>query len=502
MESMLYEAALKGSVHTLLEWQQKDRFILDKVGKDLLSEGPLHVAALLGHVDFVREILRQKPELAGELDSQRSSALHKASHKGYVDVVQALLQVNPEMCFARNADGRNPLHLAAMTGRIDVLEELVRATPLAASATTIWGDNILHLCVQHNQFQALKFLLENMDDQELLNAKNDFGMTTFHLAVADKQIEAIKFLTTRTTLKVNALNANGITALDILTQSKRDPKDSEIRELLRRAGAIRAKDIQLSVDELCITESNSLTSHGFYNQKQKDKGIETVHNKEDNWLEKKRNTLMVVASLIATINCVPNSKPIQGFKCVADGDDNHENGGTPEPVSNIEGDEDETNEVREGNIVVEAEPVTRDAVEPRSAEPALGRGFLASLSIILLLISGLPLKRRLFVWIFMVTMWIATTAVAFTYTVSVGFLADPYSDAAEWYSTSSMTNNSMTSHENNQKQQGKRSENVHKKEDNWLEKMRNALMVVASLIATMAFQAALPVILSKTLANA
>ncbi|KAJ4717521.1 putative Ankyrin repeat family protein [Melia azedarach] len=388
MESMLYEAALKGSVYTLLELQHKDRFILDKVGKNFLSEGPLHVAALLGHVDFVREVLRQKPELAGELDSQRSSALHKASHKGYVDVVQALFQVNPEMCFARDADGRNPLHLAAMTGRIDVLEELVRATPLAASATTIWGDNILHLCVQHNQFQALKFLLENMDDQELLNAKNDFGMTTFHLAVADKQIEAIKFLTTRTTLKVNALNANGITALDILTQSKRDPKDSEIRELLRRAGAIRAKDIQLSVNELGITKNKSLTSHGYYNQKQKDKGIETVHNKEDNWLEEKRNTLMVVASLIATM----------AFQACVN------------PPSNSHSDQ-------YGTFLL------YNTI-----------GFLASLSIILLLISGLPLKRRLFVWIFMVIMWIAITAVALTYIVSIGFLADP-SSHAEWYST-------------------------------------------------------------------
>ena len=43
--------------------------------------------------------------------------------------------------------------------------------------------------MKHNQLEALKFLLENMGDSELLNAKDDYGMTILHLAVADKQIE-------------------------------------------------------------------------------------------------------------------------------------------------------------------------------------------------------------------------------------------------------------------------------------------------------------------------
>ncbi|KAJ4717520.1 Ankyrin repeat family protein [Melia azedarach] len=157
------------------------------------------------------------------------------------------------------------------------------------------------ICVcEHNQLEAMKFLLERSDDKELLNTKNDYGKTILHLAAAHKQIEAIKFLTRRTTLEVNALNANGIKALDILTQSKRDLKDSKIQELLQRAGVISAKDIQLSANELCIIKTNNLATHDD-TQKQQDKGVETVHNKEDNWLEKKSNTLMVVASLIATM---------------------------------------------------------------------------------------------------------------------------------------------------------------------------------------------------------
>ncbi|KAJ4717508.1 Ankyrin repeat family protein [Melia azedarach] len=375
MESILYEAALEGSVTTLLELLQQDRLILDKFSMSSIPENPLHVAALLGHLDFVKEILHQKPELARDLDSHRSSALHKASHKGYVDIVHALLQVNPKMRFACDADGRNPLHLAAMKGHIDL--------------------------------EALKFLWEKMDDPELLNAKNDYGMAILHLAVADKQMEAIKLLTTITTLEVNALSANGFTALDILSQSRRDIKDWEIGELLRRAGAISAKDIQLSANEIGITEKNSLASHDK-SQKQQGKGSENVHRNEDDWLEKKRNTLMVVASLIATM----------GFQA----------GVNPPPWQDTSS--------RDNGYRTVSEP-------PMATFPYRGytypytditrfpfflyntTGFLAALSIILLLISGLPLKRRFFMWILMVIMWVAITAMALTYQASINLFIDP-----------------------------------------------------------------------------
>ncbi|KAK2994039.1 hypothetical protein RJ640_018796 [Escallonia rubra] len=45
--------------------------------------------------------------------------------------------------------------------------------------------------------------------------------------------------------------------------------------------------------------------------------------------------------------------------------------------------------------------------------------FLASLSIILLLVSGLPMKRRRWMWTQMVTMWIALSALAITYFITL-----------------------------------------------------------------------------------
>ncbi|KAJ4717523.1 Ankyrin repeat family protein [Melia azedarach] len=422
MESMLYEAALEGNVTTLLELLQQDRLILHKVAMNPPSESPLHVAALLGHVDFVKEILCRKPELADDLDSRQCSALHIAAQKGDIDMVKALVQANPDMCFARDVDGRNPLHLAAMKGRNDVLAELVRARPLAASATTIWGETILHSCVKYNQLEALKFLLENMDNPEILNAKDDYGMTILHLAVAGKQIEMIKFLATRTAINVNALNTNGFTALDILAQSKRDIKDWDIGESLQCAGAIRARDnIHLSTHEHGTTTqtNNRITSHES-NPKQQGKRSENVHKKEDDWLEKMRNALMVVASLIATMAFQAATNPPRNTEqdtCQCLTVSQAAAAASPPQISRLL-------EHHYTNEAFSSEPpMAQTTASPRSGyDYSSGPfffyntlGFMASLSIILLLISGLPLKRRIFTWILMVIIWVAIIAIALTY---------------------------------------------------------------------------------------
>ncbi|PKH89614.1 hypothetical protein CRG98_049941 [Punica granatum] len=58
--------------------------------------------------------------------------------------------------------------------------------------------------------------------------------------------------------------------------------------------------------------------------------------------------------------------------------------------------------------------------------------FIASLSIILLLISGLPMRRRLFVGVLMVIMWIVITSMALTYAISVIFLTPRGRDWSYW----------------------------------------------------------------------
>ncbi|KVH87778.1 ankyrin repeat-containing protein BDA1-like [Cynara cardunculus var. scolymus] len=388
VEGLLFYASVEGNVTLLQTLLQEDPLILDRVTVNRCDDMPLHVASMLGHFDFVNEILSRKPQLARESDSQRRLPLHIASAKGHVEIVKALLSAHPETCLARDRDGRNPLHLAAIKGRYQVVKELLQAQPHAARAM-VEQETILHLCVKHNQLEVLKLLVESMGDHEFVNSKDGDGNNILHLAVADKQIETINFLLLDTTIEVNASNTKGETYTDILAQGPKDVKDRQIIRSLKRADAVELETEGLieKIPQNWISEMWSGYKKLFPPLSRK--------NRHD-WLDKKQNTLMVVASFIATMAFQVGTNPPSG-------------------------------------VWQEDKP---DAIPPRHAgyavmannHPVLHHiflisntvGFLSTLSIILLLISGLRfLKHRGSTWIMMVIMWIATTSLSITYYVSI-----------------------------------------------------------------------------------
>ncbi|KAK8682964.1 hypothetical protein V6N13_039041 [Hibiscus sabdariffa] len=132
MERKLYDAAVQGNKLLLINLLEEDALLLDRFITGCYPETPLHVASMLGHLDFVDEVLARKPELAKEVDSRNSSPLHLATGKGYLGIAKSLVQVNPDTCLVCDIDGRNPLHIAAMKGHLGLLRELVDARPWAA----------------------------------------------------------------------------------------------------------------------------------------------------------------------------------------------------------------------------------------------------------------------------------------------------------------------------------------------------------------------------------
>ncbi|CAK9133811.1 unnamed protein product, partial [Ilex paraguariensis] len=189
-EFKLYEAAMKGTVTSLLSLLHEDPLIFNRATPSSISDSPLHVSALLGHLEFTKELLSRKPELVKALNSDGSSALHVAAAKGYVEIVKELLVVNPDMGFVLDHSGRTPLHLAAIKGRVGVLTELIRVKPEATRKLTRWGETCLHLCVKYNRLEALKVLVESLKkDDQFVNWKDENGSTILHLAVANKQVE-------------------------------------------------------------------------------------------------------------------------------------------------------------------------------------------------------------------------------------------------------------------------------------------------------------------------
>ncbi|XP_051137629.1 ankyrin repeat-containing protein ITN1-like isoform X2 [Andrographis paniculata] len=393
LEKKLYDAAVEGRAASLQELLRQDPIILERAMVNQFSETPLHVAAMLGHSDFVREIVRINPQLTNELNSMRSTPLHLASAKGHVEVVRILIFVDPQTCLARDRNQMTALHLAALKGRIEVVKVLLGEKPDAAQLSVHKGENILHMCVKHHQLEALKLLLDKVSDQDLVNAKDSDGNTLLHLAVAHKQ--TIEFLLSEPALDVNAKNLNRMTALDILIQSRSDLRDAEILESLRQANVDgiqdRNKGSPFHQDSASQAPSFLVNPNSALPNNLKNKG----KHRED-WLEEMRSALMIVASLIASVAFQAGVNPPGGLW-----QDDSKPGDQP---------------VYKAGFSIFARNYPGDYVLFYIYNTI---SFISSLSIILLLISGLPVTRKLFMWILMVVTWVAITATALTYSLII-----------------------------------------------------------------------------------
>ncbi|RWR80874.1 ankyrin repeat-containing protein NPR4-like protein [Cinnamomum micranthum f. kanehirae] len=374
MEGKLHEAAITGDALELDRLIKEDPDILSGAAAE---ETPLHIAAQLGHTEFVAMIGILKPEFAHAKNSEGQCPLHLASAKGHVETAAKLLEINSDVCFVHDRDGRTPLHIAAMKGRIQVLEKLAEKKIKAAWVLADCGQPILHLCANHNQFDALKLIIERVKDKapeklvEFVNLKDDDDNTILHLLAARAQYQ-------------------GFTALDVLHQNCGPLDRMRIKYLLgeraKRATNIRGSKsygIKRSMWDLLFERKNAEKS-------------ET------------RDTLMVVAILIATVTFQAQINPPGGV-WQQDGTITRKKFASDQP--------EEVMYYAGQSVMAFNHPssyswfITFNIV-----------GFVASLILILLLVSGFTFRRKVSTLALTVTTWIAIMSMLVIFSVTFSSL--------------------------------------------------------------------------------
>ncbi|KAK3438842.1 hypothetical protein EUGRSUZ_C03401 [Eucalyptus grandis] len=349
---------------------QEDQLILARASITCFDETPLHVACMLGHVPFAKALLAHKRDLAMELDSQGRVPLHLASANGYVELARELLQSDPLACLVHDEDGRTPLHLATMKGRINIVIELVKARPEVAEHRLSHGQTALHLGVRHNRLETLKVLVEMVGDGDLVNAQDDEGNTILHLAA----------------WMWNIMNRNGFSTLDIVEHFPKDFKVIELRELLVHAGALRAIRFGASTTHQAVVDNTN----------------------EEN------STVVVDLASIAPPST--NTPPVNIIATVIAA--MAYQAGLSPPCGLWDNDQKDDN----GTILYYAGTSIMAANLPEGYAAFWiynTVSFLASLSTIFLLMSGLPLGKKVLMWILTATMWVTITFMALTYFASM-----------------------------------------------------------------------------------
>ncbi|XP_062160169.1 ankyrin repeat-containing protein ITN1-like [Alnus glutinosa] len=409
----LYAASRNGVVSTLTTLIQRDAGIIDRVSLTFFSETPLHLSALHDHLEFSKILISKKPTLAKEVDSLGRTPLHLASAEGNTEIVKVLLQANTDICLARDQDERIPLHLASMRGRREIIEELINARR-ESILMNLNGDSVLHLCIQYNHFDALKLLVESANGDELfLNSRDCRGNSVLHLAVMLKQMKAIKYLLSVPEIKreANAMNMIGFTPLNVLGTCNACPKDFkcfEIQNILKaEAGVKRSTDLNSSVPLALrgIGVGGAQQARSMFRR-----WWECVHlslNKrwkhQKNWKDKTRGTLMVVATVIATMAFQAGINPPGGVW--------QQN--TPDSTNGYNCNQDNICEA--GTAVLSYSNLDDYLV-------FLGFNtisFFASACVILLVIIEFPLRSKLFIWLLTSAMTISVASMTLTYIKAV-----------------------------------------------------------------------------------
>ncbi|CAK7336916.1 unnamed protein product [Dovyalis caffra] len=307
MDGRLFEAARNGDVDYLQQLLAENPFSLDNTSL-LFSENPLHIASNEGHLDFVKEILKLKPEFAKEINQDGFSPMHMAAAKGHVAIVMELMKVDHNLCRLKGIEERTPLHYATIKDRVEVIVAMLLGCPDCIELATVRSDTALHLAIKNNLLEATQILvdqIQEMNKEDVLNMKDQQGNTVLHLATWKKQYQVIELLLgTRNTspgsLEVNAINHSGLTPLDMLLTSPSEAGDREIIEILLGAGAMKSRDITLSA--ISSNQNHTDTS----------KTTETHQSRPNNLVEyfnflkgrdppgEARGTLLVIAVLVAT----------------------------------------------------------------------------------------------------------------------------------------------------------------------------------------------------------
>ncbi|ESR55712.1 hypothetical protein CICLE_v10019208mg [Citrus x clementina] len=249
-------AAQLRDTNALYSLVRQDPYILDKFDRIPFIETPLHDAARSGNVELTTEIIRLKPSFAKKPNQDGFSPMHLALQNGQTQTVLQLIDTDPELVRVKGREGITPLHHASEDGDLYLLEKFLSVCPKSLEDVTNKGDTALHIALKNDKVEAFQVLtrcppsvigLKEADqcyNKRILNSKNRDGSTLLHIATSKNQVQIVRCLLNYK-VEINSLNSDGLTPLNITLLDQTQSRNQEIEDMLRSAGALEATSLPI-----------------------------------------------------------------------------------------------------------------------------------------------------------------------------------------------------------------------------------------------------------------
>ncbi|CAH2071779.1 unnamed protein product, partial [Thlaspi arvense] len=186
----------------------------------------LHIAAAFGHFKLVKSIISGCPSLLLEPNWKHKIPLHVAAHAGRLDAVKTLVasityfsakilseeeRVRFNVYVLRDIDGDTPLHAALKGGHLETALCLVKANQVASFLENNDGVSPLYMAVEAGDLALVKAMLEGQISN--LASKLEGRKSLVHAALKAKNRDILDAILNEEPSLVNERDEDGRTCL-------------------------------------------------------------------------------------------------------------------------------------------------------------------------------------------------------------------------------------------------------------------------------------------------
>jgi len=173
------KAAQRGDVKTMKAMLAEEPLLRFRMNSEGFS--PLHVAAMAGKIDAVKELIIRMGDPDKEQATFLGGPLQYAAHRGHFEVCEYLLESGADV-HARDANERTPLIWAVMGKRVEVATLLLNHKA-DIQATNLGGWSPLHYAYKTGDKKMISMLEIRGADRNAINAN---GIKAVDVPVAQR----------------------------------------------------------------------------------------------------------------------------------------------------------------------------------------------------------------------------------------------------------------------------------------------------------------------------